>query len=200
MRRAGLAQAELLRLPELYHFAPFLIGPGLPERCGGRASILCRAARASPARCARAWPAHSSPPCMASQRADLQPYNYTTAAPALPADREPLRWLVDPRGRRSRVRVALCPRQVQTGAGRRENTLLIFDGIDTDVLVHTSLARLNDGLPRSDARVRLLFVGNRTRRKGFDLLPQIIDQLPSDYVLYYAAASGQRRRAAGARA
>jgi hypothetical protein len=36
--------------------------------------------------------------------------------------------------------------------------------------------------------VRLLFVGNRTRRNGFDLLPRIMDLLPADYVLYYAAS------------
>jgi glycosyltransferase involved in cell wall biosynthesis len=31
----------------------------------------------------------------------------------------------------------------------------------------------------------LLFIGNQTRRKGFDLLPSILDLLPEDYVLYY---------------
>src|SRR5262249_38943631 len=48
-----------------------------------------------------------------------------------------------------------------------------------------SLARRDDGLPPSGARIRLLFVGNNTRRKGFDLLPKIMDRLPADYVLYY---------------
>ena len=62
----------------------------------------------------------------------------------------------------------------------------MFDGIDTDVFVPTpALARRDDGLPHSDARIRLLFIGNRTRRKGFDLLPKIMDRLPDDYVLFY---------------
>ncbi|MBC8161544.1 MAG: glycosyltransferase family 4 protein, partial [Roseiflexaceae bacterium] len=68
--------------------------------------------------------------------------------------------------------------------GRRD-THLIYDGIDTDVFVPTAGMRRRDALPPSDARIRLLFVGNRTRRKGFELLPGIMNVLPSDYVLYY---------------
>lgn len=68
----------------------------------------------------------------------------------------------------------------------RTDTVLIFDGIDTDVFVPTpDMQRRDDGLPPSTGRIRLLFVGNRTRRKGFDLLPQIMERLPADYVLYY---------------
>lgn len=66
------------------------------------------------------------------------------------------------------------------------NTTLVYDGIDTDIFVPTpEYARTDDGLPPSDARIRLLFAGNRTRRKGFDLLPQIMDLLPEDYTLYF---------------
>jgi glycosyltransferase involved in cell wall biosynthesis len=66
------------------------------------------------------------------------------------------------------------------------NTTLVFDGIDTDVFTPShDLRRTDVGLPGTTARVRILFVGNRTRRKGFDLLPAIMDRLPQDYVLYY---------------
>jgi glycosyltransferase involved in cell wall biosynthesis len=76
-------------------------------------------------------------------------------------------------------------RQVEQTYGKRD-TVLVFDGIDTDVFVPTpGFARGDQGLPRSDARIRLLFIGNNTRRKGFDLLPAIMDALPHDYVLYY---------------
>jgi glycosyltransferase involved in cell wall biosynthesis len=69
------------------------------------------------------------------------------------------------------------------------NTSLVFDGIDTDVFVPPpDGARADHGLPPSDARVRLLFGGNRTRRKGFDLLPAIMDRLPSDYTLFYTVS------------
>ncbi len=77
------------------------------------------------------------------------------------------------------------------------DTVVVYDGIDTDVFVPSPDWRRTDhGLPASDGRVRLLFVGNRTRRKGFDLLPAIMDRLPSDYVLYYTS-SFQSVQAAG---
>lgn len=71
----------------------------------------------------------------------------------------------------------------------KRDTVVVYDGIDTDVFVPTpDLRRADHGLPHSDARIRLLFVGNRTRRKGFDLLPAIMDRLPRDYVLYYTSS------------
>jgi glycosyltransferase involved in cell wall biosynthesis len=69
------------------------------------------------------------------------------------------------------------------------DTTLVYDGIDTDVFTPSpDYVRTDDGLPPTKARVRLLFGGNRTRRKGFDLLPRIMDLLPDDYVLYYTAS------------
>jgi glycosyltransferase involved in cell wall biosynthesis len=71
-------------------------------------------------------------------------------------------------------------------------TTLVFDGIDTDVFVPAPNGERTDvGLPPSPARVRLLFVGNRTRRKGYDLLPAIMDRLPADYWLYYTSSFQQ---------
>lgn len=72
----------------------------------------------------------------------------------------------------------------------RTDTHLIYDGIDTDVFSPHSDGKI-DALPASHARIKLLFVGNRTRRKGFDLLPKIMDLLPKDYVLYYTASFQQ---------
>ena len=69
------------------------------------------------------------------------------------------------------------------------DTTLVYDGIDTDVFVPApEYERTDGGLPASEARIRLLFVGNRTRRKGFDLLPAIMDRLPEDYVLFYSTS------------
>ena len=69
------------------------------------------------------------------------------------------------------------------------NSVVVYDGIDTEVFTPAPDGRrLDTGLPPSSARVRLLFVGNRTRRKGFDLLPRIMDRLPSDYTLFYTAS------------
>lgn len=69
------------------------------------------------------------------------------------------------------------------------DTVVVYDGIDTDVFVPTpDFVRTDHGVPPSTARIRLLFVGNRTRRKGFDLLPAIMDRLPEDYELFYTSS------------
>jgi len=81
-------------------------------------------------------------------------------------------------------------RQVEQTYGKRD-TALVFDGIDTDVFVPTpGLKRREDGLPvwgghQGRPYIRLLFIGNNTRRKGFDLLPKIMDRLREDYTLFY---------------
>jgi hypothetical protein len=40
-----------------------------------------------------------------------------------------------------------------------------------------------DWVPHTELHIMLLFIGNNTRRKGFDLLPKIMDRLPQEYVL-----------------
>jgi glycosyltransferase involved in cell wall biosynthesis len=77
------------------------------------------------------------------------------------------------------------------------DTTLVYDGINTDFFVPPpDGARSDHGLPASSARVRVLFVGNRTRRKGFDLLPAIMDRLPHDYHLFYTASFQSKAAAA----
>jgi glycosyltransferase involved in cell wall biosynthesis len=76
-------------------------------------------------------------------------------------------------------------RMVEQTYGKRD-TVLIYDGMDSEVFVPPAgMQRRDDGLPPRPERIRLLFIGNRTRRKGFDLLPRIMDALPDEYVLYY---------------
>ncbi len=89
-------------------------------------------------------------------------------------------------------------RQVERTYGRMDS-VLVFDGIDTEVFVPTpSLARSDHGLPPSDGRIRLLFVGNRTRRKGFELLPKIMDRLPAT-TMCCTTPAGFRGRTRGRR-
>ncbi|MCA0352911.1 MAG: glycosyltransferase family 4 protein [Chloroflexi bacterium] len=64
-------------------------------------------------------------------------------------------------------------------------TTVIYDGIDTEAFTPAPEFQRTNDLPEHTAPIRLLFVGNRTRRKGFDLLPKIMDQLGPQYVLYY---------------
>jgi glycosyltransferase involved in cell wall biosynthesis len=184
VRRAGLARAELLRLPELYNFAPFLIRRGLPAGWWQGFDIIQGRSRVAFA-------------LRAPDRPLVTTVHHLTTDPDLwpsssPAQRLFYR-LVESRYDGWSIREAdavVCvsrytQRQVEQTYGRRDTTI-VFDGIDTDVFVPTpGLARRDDGLPPADARIRLLFIGNNTRRKGFDLLPKIMDLLPQDYALYY---------------
>jgi glycosyltransferase involved in cell wall biosynthesis len=184
VRRAGLARAELLRLPEVYNFAPFLIPHGLPAGWWRNFDIVQGRSRVAFALRAPGRPLVTTVHHLTSDL-ELQPYSS-------PAQRIFYR-MVERRYDGWSIRDAdavVCvsrytQQQVERTYGRRDTTV-VFDGIDTDVFMPMpGLARRNDGLPPSDARIRLLCVGNRTRRKGFDLLPQIMDRLPDDYVLYY---------------
>ena len=60
------------------------------------------------------------------------------------------------------------------------NIKTIYCGIDTDIFKPV----LIDQDPYPD-KIKLLFVGNLTKRKGVDLLPQIMDKLDNRYVLLY---------------
>ncbi|MBK9712237.1 MAG: glycosyltransferase family 4 protein [Kouleothrix sp.] len=183
VRRAGLAQAELLRLPEIYNFMPFLIRRGLPAGWWENFDVVQGRSRVAFALRAPGRPLVTTVHHLTTDP-DLQPYSSL-------AQRLFYR-LVESRYDGWSVREAdavVCvsrytQRQVEQTYGRMDS-VLVFDGIDTDVFVPTPGLARRDDLPRSDARVRLLFVGNRTRRKGFDLLPKIMDRLPGDYVLYY---------------
>jgi glycosyltransferase involved in cell wall biosynthesis len=182
---AGLERAELLRLPELYNFAPSLIPRALPPRWWETFDIVQGRSRVAFALRAPGRPLVATVHHLTTDP-NLQPYSS-------PAQRIFYR-LVESRYDGWSVREAdavVCvsrytQRQVET-TYRRMDTTLVFDGIDTDVFAPTPGLARHDALPvpAGAARIRLLFVGNRTRRKGFDLLPKIMDLLPDDYALFY---------------
>jgi len=193
VRAAGL-RPELLRLPEVYNFAPFLIGRGLPAGWARGFDVLQGRSRVAFALRGNGLPVVTTVHHLTTDP-DLQPYSS-------PAQRLFYR-LVESRYDGLSVAHAdavVCvsrftQRQVERTYGRLDS-MIIYDGIDTDVFTPTpGLARRDDGLPPSDARVRLLFVGNRTRRKGFDLLPRIMDRLPADYALFYTGGFQGRETA-----
>lgn len=186
VQRAGHSP-ELLRLPEVYNFAPFLIPRAMPrgwwqnfDVVQGRSRVGFALKRAV----GDARPVVTTVHHLTTD-SELRPYSSLSQRifyRLLEARYD--RWSIQ------EADAVICvsrfaQRQVDETYGKTDTTL-VFDGIDTDVFVPMpGLARRDDGLPRSDARIRLLFVGNRTRRKGFDLLPKIMDLLPSDYVLFY---------------
>jgi glycosyltransferase involved in cell wall biosynthesis len=184
VRRYGAPQAELLQLPEVYNFAPFMIPRGLPDGWWRNFDVIQGRSRVAFALRAPGRPLVTTVHHLTTDP-ELQPYSSL--------QQRMFYRLVERRYDGWSIRAAdavVCvsrytQRQVEQTYGKRD-TVLVFDGIDTDVFVPTEgYARSDAGLPRSDARIRLLFVGNRTRRKGFDLLPKILDRLPEDYVLYH---------------
>ena len=60
----------------------------------------------------------------------------------------------------------------------------ILNGIDTNFFHPVSNL---EEKKREDEKIRLLFVGNMSRRKGFDLLPQIMENLGKKYELAYTS-------------
>jgi glycosyltransferase involved in cell wall biosynthesis len=184
VRRFGAPRAELLQLPEIYNFAPFMIPRGLPDGWWRNFDIIQGRSRVAFALRAPGRPLVTTVHHLTTDP-DLQPYSS-------PAQRLFYR-LAESRYDGWSIRAAdavVCvsrytQRQVEQTYGRGD-TVLVFDGIDTDVFVPApDYARTDGGLPRSEARIKLLFIGNNTRRKGFDLLPRIMDLLPGDYALYY---------------
>jgi glycosyltransferase involved in cell wall biosynthesis len=184
VRSFGAPQAQLLQLPEVYNFAPMLIPRSLPEGWWRNFDVIQGRSRVGFALRAPSRPLVTTIHHLTTDPA-LQPYSS-------PAQRLFYR-LVESRYDGWSIRAAdavVCvsrytQRQVEQTYGKHD-TVLVFDGIDTDVFVPTpDFVRSNAGLPQSDARVRLLFIGNNTRRKGFDLLPKIMDLLPETYVLYF---------------
>lgn len=182
--RYGAPQAELLQLPELYNFAPFLIPRALPQGWWQNFDVIQGRSRVGFALRAPDRPLVTTVHHLTTDP-DLMPYSSL-------AQRMFYR-LVESRYDGWSIHAAdavVCvsrytQRQVEQIYGKHD-TILIFDGIDMEVFTPTpGLVRRDDGLPASDARIRLLFVGNRTRRKGFELLPRIMERLPNDYVLYY---------------
>ena len=60
---------------------------------------------------------------------------------------------------------------------------VIYNGVDTNMF-SPSKKKITERLPN---RVRLLFVGNTIKRKGFDLLPLIMKRLGKGYELYFTS-------------
>ncbi len=188
VQQQGL-QPALLRLPEIYNFAPMLIARGLPAHWWDGFDLVQGRSRIAFALRSSGLPVVTTVHHLTSDPA-LQPYSSWPQRLfyALIESRYD-KWSILNADRVVCVSRFTQQQVVQTYG--RTDTVLIYDGIDTAVFTPTpDLHRRDDGMPVAaapHARIRLLFVGNRTRRKGFDLLPAIMDRLPNDYVLYYTS-------------
>lgn len=77
---------------------------------------------------------------------------------------------------------ATCARQIF----HRDDIDVIYNGIDTDIFQPIKKT------PSQHHPFRLLFIGNNSRRKGFDLLPEIMQYLGSDFELRYLGGRGKK--------
>jgi glycosyltransferase involved in cell wall biosynthesis len=57
----------------------------------------------------------------------------------------------------------------------------IHNGVDVEAFFPETITE--ELIPAAKGKIKLLFVGNTTRRKGFDLLPQIMKQLGDKFIL-----------------
>lgn len=72
------------------------------------------------------------------------------------------------------------------------NTFSLVDSIVIPTWVNTDMFNISGDSSSDTSHFNLLFVGNRSKRKGWDLVEKIMEQLGSDYKLYY---TGEAREA-----
>jgi glycosyltransferase involved in cell wall biosynthesis len=182
MRRAGHAPV-LRRLPHAYNFAPlgarWALGPGWWH---GLDLVQARS------RCAWALRAPGRPLVTTVHHIVTDPLLQPYSSPQQRLFYRLIERTYDGLSVRMADQVICVSRYTQEQTRRTYGprpTTVVYDGIDTEAFTPTSDGRRTDDLPAHDAPIRLLFVGNRTRRKGFDLLPQIMARLGPQYVLFY---------------
>ena len=186
IRNAG-HEPTLRRLPHLYNFAPMLAPRALGRDWWRGHDIIQARSRVAWALRRREAPLVTTVHHLTTDPL-LQPYS----SPAQRLFYRLVEHLYDGLSIRAADGVVCVSRYTQAQVAKTygaTHTTLVYDGIDTDLFVPApELRRTDHGLPPASARVRLLFVGNRTRRKGFDLLPAIMDRLPADYRLFFTTS------------
>jgi glycosyltransferase involved in cell wall biosynthesis len=186
MRRAG-HDPTLRRLPYLHNFLPMLAPLGLGRGWWRGYDIIQGRSRVAWALKRREAPLVTTVHHLTTDPL-LQPYSSPQQRLFYRLIEYTYDWLSILRADATVCVSRYTQQQVALTYGKLDTTV-VYDGIDTDVFVPSAdLRRADHGLPSSDARIRLLFVGNRTRRKGFDLLPAIMERLPDDYVLFYTSS------------
>lgn len=91
------------------------------------------------------------------------------------------------------VAVSEATRRAVASAFEGVDPTVIYNGVDTEYFSPPSGSRTEHWKSRPDGRFRLLFVGNLTKRKGADILREVMKGLGSNFVLSYT--SGLREKA-----
>ena len=181
MGQAGVPSKVWL-LPHLYNFFPFLLPLKLRGNWAGRARLVHSGSRAGFALRASGRPLVVTVHHMVADPA-FRPY-------ARPAQRlfhrvEHIYDSLSISGADAVTCVSDYTRRRVVQFYGRTDARVIYNGVDTN-LFHP----LPEGRPDGFRPFRLLFVGNRTRRKGTDLLAPLMERLGPGYALWYSG--GQR--------
>ncbi len=181
MERAGLPN-RLRFLPARYNFAPFLLPLALRGDWAGPARLVHSGSRAGFALRARGRPLVVTVHHLVADPS-YRPYTR-------PAQRlfHRLERLYDG------LSIARADAVVGVSAYTRERVVEIYGRSDVHVVyngIDTELFRPQAGDRPAGRPFRLLFVGNRTRRKGADLLGPLLVRLGPGYELWYSG--GQRQ-------
>jgi glycosyltransferase involved in cell wall biosynthesis len=182
MRQAGVA-SRLTLLPHRYNFAPFLLPLALRGEWAGDARVVHSGTRAGFALRAPGRPLVVTVHHLV---ADPTYHRYTKPAQRL---FHRLEHLYDGRSIAEADVVTCVSQYTRQRVGEiygRTDAHVVPNGIDTGLFRPDPAKH-----PPSNRPFRLLFVGNRTRRKGADLLGPIMSRLGDGYELRYTG--GQRR-------
>jgi len=181
MERASVP-SHLRLLPHVYNFAPFLLRLALRRNWAGGARLVHSGSRAGFALRAPGRPLVVTVHHLVADPA-LRPYTRPTQRLFHRLERFYDGLSIARADAVACVSAYTCKQVGQIY--RRHNTRVIYNGIDT-LLFHPK-----PGVRPEPPPFRLLFVGNRTRRKGADLLGPLIQRLGPGYELWYTG--GQRR-------
>ena len=181
MRQAGVAN-RLRLLPHRYNFAPFLLPIELRGDWAGDARLVHSGTRAG-----FALRAPGRPLVVTAHHLVADPTYRPYTSPAQRLFHR-LERIYDGRSIAEADAVTCVSQYTRDRVAEiygRRDVSVIPNGIDTNLFRPKT-----EGQPASDRLVRLLFVGNRTRRKGADLLGPIMSRLGDRFELWYTG--GQR--------
>jgi glycosyltransferase involved in cell wall biosynthesis len=181
MERAGVP-SQLRLLPHTYNFAPFLLPLVLPRGWAGPAALVHSGSRAG-----FALRASGRPLVVTVHHLVADPIYrpYTRPAQRLFHRLEQLYDGLSIARADAVACVSAYTRERVVELYHRRDAGVVYNGIDTEAFRPPPEGRAGNG------PFRLIFVGNRTRRKGADLLDPLLDRLGEGYSLWYSG--GQRQ-------
>lgn len=180
MEQAGVP-GRLCLLPHVFNFAPFLIPAALPRGWAGAAALVHSGSRAGFA-------------LRAAGRPLVVTVHHLVADPIYRPYTRPAQRLFHRLERLyDRLSIGKADAVACVSGYTRKRVVELYGRKDAQVVyngIDTRRFRPLSGMRPTQGPFRLLFVGNRTRRKGADLLDPLLKELGPGFTLWYTG--GQR--------